>query len=174
MSYFHFIHRAFLYKRGKSPGLFPLKYRVCSSAVVEFLHSLVHGNQVFHRSLGNHIVDGRKDIAAALGQNVQPLLDLLTNLLRSAEGQGLLGIHAAAPEHQLVAVLLLEHMGVHASGRQLHRVEDVHTHFHEVVQIVHDAAAAVVEGLPGGILVYPIVDSLVVGLVRSGYQSRYR
>ena len=63
-----------------------------------------------------------------------------------------------------------------AHGAELDRIETIHTHLHEVVQQIIDAAAGVVEGFPACILVHPVVDLLVIRLVQTaeGGQARER
>lgn len=57
---------------------------------------------------------------------------------------------------------LLEVLGVHARSRALHRVERVEASLDEQRDDRIDRAAAVLEGLPVGVAVDPVVDLLIV------------
>ena len=130
---------------------------------------LVHGDQIVGRYIGHHIVDGVEDEAAILVQNADTLGYLLPYLLGCAEGQYMLGIHAAAPEGELVTVALLQLLGADAlglHGAELNGIQTIHAHLVQIVQQGIDAAAGVVEGLPAGVLMDPIVHLPVVGLVK--------
>ena len=59
------------------------------------------------RGVRLNVVDGVEDKAAALSENIHPVAHHLTYLIRCAERKRLLRVHSAAPEDQLVSVLLL-------------------------------------------------------------------
>ena len=99
--------------------------------------------------VGLDVVDGVEDEAAVRREDLATLQDLAPDLLRRAEGQRLLRVHAAAPEDEPVAVALLERRRVHARGRALHRVEDVEARVDEVRDERLHRAAGVLERLPG-------------------------
>jgi len=60
-------------------------------------------------------------------RNAHPLPNLRPDFVRGAEGQGVLGIHAAAPEGDPAAKLVGQDLRVHAGCGGLHRVQDVET-----------------------------------------------
>src|ERR1017187_4804930 len=80
---------------------------------VELMDGIQHGDDVLHGRAGLQVVNrveheppaGREDLAAAQ--------DFLAHLARRTERQGLLGIHAPAPEHQARAVLPLQLARLH-------------------------------------------------------------
>lgn len=108
---------------------------------VVLMYSMESRPDVFSAGVTDDVVDGVEDVAAALGQNIQTLGDLCCDFLWGAIGQHVLRVYAAAPEYQLVAVLLFEHVRVHALGGQLHGVDDIHTHVDKVVEQLDDTAA---------------------------------
>src|SRR5450759_2495097 len=130
---------------------------------IEFMHGIQHGDDVLHRSAGLQVVDriehepaaGREDLAAAQ--------HFLPHLLRRTERQGLLGIHASAPEHQARTILALQFGRIHTRRRTLHRVDDIEPGLDEALKEPLHAATGMFETLPGGIGVHPAVDALVVG-----------
>jgi len=69
---------------------------------------LEQGEHVFRRCLGLDVVDGVEDKSAAPAEHGDALGNLPPHLVRRAEGQRLLRVHAAAPEDKLVAVAILE------------------------------------------------------------------
>src|ERR1017187_653768 len=84
-----------------------------------FLHHLEHGEDVRDRGLGLEVVYRAEDEAAAGAEDIDPRAELVPHLLRLAERQSLLRVHAAAPEDQLVTIVLLERARVHAFGGAL-------------------------------------------------------
>src|ERR1017187_1581333 len=144
---------------------------------IEFMHGIQHGDDVLHRRSGLQVVDriehepaaGRKDLAAAQ--------HFLPHLLRRTKGQGLLGIHASAPEHQARTILALQFGGLHACRRTLHRVDDIEAGLDEALKEALHAAAGMFETSPAGIGVHPAVDLLVVGkpqLAKAGHGAERR
>src|SRR5208282_2588343 len=83
-------------------------------------------------------------------------------MARRAERQGLLRVHAPAPEHQARAVLALQFGRVHARRRALHGVHHVETGLEEALEETLDAAAGMFETFPGCMRMHPVVDALVV------------
>lgn len=59
---------------------------------------------VLRLGIANDVVNRIKDIAAALGQNIQTLDNLCCNFFRIAARERRLRVNAAAPEYQLIAV----------------------------------------------------------------------
>ena len=57
--------------------------------------------------------------SAVTGENLAPLQYLAPHLLRRAERQGLLRVHAPSPEREPIAEALLEMLRIHASCRAL-------------------------------------------------------
>ena len=59
---------------------------------------LVHREDVLNGHAGLNIVNCVEDESARGGEDPYPLADLAPDLVRRAEWQGLLGVHAAPPE----------------------------------------------------------------------------
>ena len=123
-------------------------------------------NDIFGRHIGNNIVAGRKYETAVIVEGFGGELHFVDNILHAAEGKRGLGGDPAAPEGKLIAILLLEHLGVHALGGQLHGIQAIHAHICKIIQIRNYAAAGMIPGFPVGILMYPIVYALVIGLIQ--------
>ena len=77
-------------------------------------------------------MDRGEDESAAGGQVVDPAPHLVADLRRRPEREDPLGVHAAAPEDEVAAELLLELAGVHPARADLDRVDDVHPDLDEV------------------------------------------
>ena len=74
-----------------------------------------------------------------------------------------LGVYAAAPEDQLVAVLPLKPLRSHAGrlhGGELHRIQAVKAHLHKIIQQVVNAAAGMIVSLPVCVVVDPVITTL--------------
>ena len=57
----------------------------------------------FHGRLGLHVVDRIEDESASRREDLASAQHLLADLCRRSEGENLLRVHAAAPEHDLFA-----------------------------------------------------------------------
>ncbi len=107
------------------------------------------------------------------GANVSiRLAHLVAHLLRAAERQRLLRVHAAAPEHEPAAESPLQLGRVHPARRALHRVEDVESGLDDRLEQRLDAAAAVHERLPGRVGVDPPVHPLLVRQIEGAVRLR--
>ena len=71
------------------------------------LSGLEHGDDVRDGDVGLDVVDGVEDEPAVPAEDLAALEDLGPDLLGRPEGQGLLGVDAAAPEDDVPAELLL-------------------------------------------------------------------
>lgn len=63
-----------------------------------------HSDHIFDGGEGLNIVDRVEYKAAAMGEGLASLKDFLTHLVWGTEGEGLLGIYAAAPEGDTLAM----------------------------------------------------------------------
>src|SRR5208283_6179123 len=130
---------------------------------VELMDRIQHGDDVLHRRTGLQIVNrieyepaaGREDLAAAQY--------FLAHFLRRAERQGLLCIHAPAPEDQARAVLPLQPGRLHPGRRTLYRVDNVETGLDEAFEKPLHTAAGMFETFPASVAVHPVVDAFVIG-----------
>src|ERR1039458_2472651 len=134
----------------------------CRRRLPVFLHHVEHGERIRNWGIGLEVVDRAEDEAAAGAESFDSLAHLVPHFLRCAEGQGLLRVHAAAPEDQLVAVVLLERAGLHAFGGTLDGIEDVELGLDYRVQQRRDTPAAVHERLPRRVSMDPAVDALLI------------
>ena len=89
------------------------------------MHSVDHRHDILYRGAALHDVDGVEDVAAVGREDLRTLEHLTAHLFRRAERQDLLGVDAAAPEGDVLAIGFLEVLRVHARSRALHRVERV-------------------------------------------------
>ena len=71
---------------------------------VEFFYRVEHGGDVFYGGVHLHVVDGVEDEAAVFVEDFATLQDFGADLFGRSEGEGFLGIYAAAPEGQAIAV----------------------------------------------------------------------
>lgn len=61
---------------GQANGLsYPLR-------IIEFGHRLIHSHNIFRRNIGQNIVDGVKNIAAAWGKDIEQALDVFLDFSR--------------------------------------------------------------------------------------------
>ena len=77
----------------------------------------------------------------------------------------MLGVHGAAPEHEVLPPRRLQALRLHVRGGNLDRVQDIHPCLLEVRKELDDGAAGVKECLPRSMLVHPLVHLCVQGLV---------
>ena len=77
-------------------------------------------------------MDRVEDESSPWREDRDTLRYLRAHLLRCAEGEGVLRIHAATPEDDAIAEARFQLAGVHAFGGALHRIEDVEAGFDEV------------------------------------------
>jgi hypothetical protein len=84
--------------------------RLFSGAVADGAEHRFH---VLDRGVALDVVDGVKDETAVAIEDVDAFANLGMNLVRRPKGDGLLGVHAAAPEHEVLAELALEPDRVH-------------------------------------------------------------
>jgi hypothetical protein len=101
--------------------------------------------------------------ASVLAEDLATLLDLLSDLLGRAEGEQSLGVDAATPEYDILAVFLLKGAGLHSHGGALDGIEYIEAGVYKQRYEGLHRTAAVLEGAPFGIIVYPTVYSLVKG-----------
>jgi len=132
------------------------------SCAVEFAEGVEHGRDVRDRNVGLDVVDRVEDEAAAPAEDLTAAEDLLAHGGRRSEHQGLLRVHAAAPEDEVGSEFGLKCCGVHPGGRALDRVEDIEPRFDDRGDKRLDRAAGVLERLPGRVFVDPGVDLLVI------------
>ena len=118
------------------------------------IHRFIQSQQVFHRHFCLYIVDWVKDKPAAWSEDLHALVHLLADLLGRTEGQGVLGIHAAAPEGDPAAKLVGQDLRVHAGCGGLHRVQDVETRIDEIREQVRERME--IFGRGGGFVFNPV------------------
>ena len=84
------------------------------------------------------------------------------NFIGGAKGEGVLGINTGTPKAYLAAKFSLDRFRVHILGRPLHWVEDIKSGFNEGWDQGEDSAIRMHEGLPGGVLVDPIIEHFMM------------
>ncbi len=89
------------------------------------------GDKVLRGSTLLYVVDRVEDEASAGGEYFQPLLHLRTDFLGGTKGEGPLSVHPAAPEGEPVSVLVLQFPGIHSTGGELYRIENVQPRIHQ-------------------------------------------
>src|SRR5208283_2213997 len=83
-------------------------------------HRAEHRENVLRRDVALDVVNAVENKAATFGEDLDAFADFAIDLVRRAEGQRLLRVHAAAPEYDVPVELALEPARVHAGGGALH------------------------------------------------------
>ena len=77
------------------------------------VQSFDHRKEIFDRHLCLNIVDSVEHESAIFPEDTGVTLHFLAHLIWRTERQSGLRIHAAAPKHKLVAILLLQKFRIH-------------------------------------------------------------
>ena len=130
-----------------------------------FAHGLEHGQNIFHRCASLDIVDRRENEPSTRAENLDTFAYFTADLIRSPKGKCALGVYPATPEGQTVAELRLQLRRVHPRRRALDRVQNVETCGGEIVEQQANGTTRVDQRLPGRVLVNPIIDAPLEGLI---------
>ena len=103
------------------------------------------GDDIFGGHKGLDIVDGGEDEPTTRRQIINTPLNLVAYLVRCTEREHPLGIDAATPEDDIITVGSLQSFGIHAFGRDLHRINDVEAQVDEVGDEIIDRTATMEE-----------------------------
>src|SRR5579859_4645159 len=122
---------------------------------VEFVDGIEHGDDVFDRGSGLHVMNRIEDKTAPGGEDFATAQDLFADFGRGAEGENFLGVDSAAPENELLPECGLELLRLHAGGGALHGVDDVNSDFDKGGQELGNRSAGMLEDLPRGAGVDP-------------------
>src|ERR1019366_9202060 len=126
------------------------------------MHRVNHCDDILNRRAGLHVVDRIEDEASARCEDLAAAQHRFSHFRRGSEWQRLLRVDTAAPKDQPRTVFTLQLRGVHPGGRTLDWIRDVEPGFNETLKESRHASAGVLERLPRGVAVNPIVDPLVV------------
>ena len=128
----------------------------------KLLKRFEHCYDIFGGGTGLDIVDSVEDVAAVFAEDMTAFLDLLFYFCGRTEGEKLLSIDTAAPENNILAVLLLQCCGIHTGSGALNGVKNVKARLDKQGGEGLDSTATVLKCLPGGVLVDPVVYLLVI------------
>ena len=108
---------------------------------------------------------GVEDVAAVLAEDFATLCRFVVDLFGGAEGERFLGVYAAAPEDDVIAVFFLERGFVHPRRRPLNGIQDIAARVDHVGDKRLDRAAAMDKHFPVRMAVDPIVYCRKIRLV---------
>ena len=103
---------------------------------------LPHGHNILGRNVALNVMHGAKDEPSARGKIFDPALRLFPDLLRGSMREDGLRIAAAATNSHVFAEVLFECLGVHATGADLPRIQNVDPALNHIWHDICDCAAA--------------------------------